>query len=58
MTQKSSSIIDSRIWIDAKTVPKISPKVTDNRPIGLKIYPLWYNYKHHIEINKWFSWDY
>lgn len=52
MTQKSSSITDSRIWIDAKTVPKISPKVTDSRPIGLKIYPLWYNYKHRIEMNK------
>ena len=30
MTQKSSSITDSRIWIDDKTVPKISPKVTDS----------------------------
>ena len=30
MTQKSCSTIDSRIWIDAKTVPKISPKVTDS----------------------------
>ena len=26
MIQKSSSIIDSRIWIDAKTVPKYHPK--------------------------------
>ena len=52
MTQKSCSIIDSRIVPVPVTVPKISPKVTDSRPIGLKIYPLWYNYKHRIEMNK------